>query len=675
MKISAINQSFVRTINPFQTNVFIRKELPNDVFVKSNPISFKGEEVGALSKEELEKAKTKLENSKREYSMDNNLAKFRPAQVDNILNSLNKKNIKYLDDLLMMNNSKLTDIHITQMLNYITTTKESDKVIKQKMDFTKNIGKTFAKEVPVKLYDDFMDNIGNPTFPLILKSDLAIEGKASSSFRAACDKIYSRLVPKKDDPYEKSLAKQKFCSRYLGELLFAGSIFSTNTFDDLTFNRLRSFDVYAKRLQILEKRDVNYLRLIGKDGVDQNHDDDIYGLSVNDTITAFHLISLNRHLLNSGYKGINFDSDNYKMYINEKKFIPDLPLMQKKLLRYVLEYSGINEEDKESYLKKYANAFNKNRSDGTKIDNSVFWDTDYVHLLMSEKRTPLNDIIKVMTENVARTPINELDSQEVFISYITDTSNKYGRRNAKTKEIFENENLDYEKWLKPEIEATSAKFTSRSTPWQPLTKTFSAKVWNRIPQESLFDGNYTTCCTGIDKEHGDSFPEYLLSTFTNTIEIRNERGEVSGMSRIFMTKINGEVALLIENMEMRNLSNARYLHINKKKEDQNAVNRYREMIFDYAENLADHINLDKSRKIPVYFATSYPKIKGITNGLDKIEGIRKLEILGSTPDKIYINTFGDDVEGYDKTGEADRIEFLTSNLINVTENRQKAKTQ
>ena len=123
-------------------------------------------------------------------------------------------------------------------------------------------------------------------------------------------------------------------------------------------------------------------------------------------------------------------------------------------------------------------------------------------------------------------------------------------------------NIDYQKWLRPVIMPKQDIFTSKINPSKK--KLFTVKMWNRIPQESLFNGNYTTCCTGIDKEHGNSYIQYMLNTAFNTVEVRTEKGKVIGMSRLFLANINNKPALIVENIEVNNRASKHYLFDDKR---------------------------------------------------------------------------------------------------------------
>ena len=149
----------------------------------------------------------------------------------------------------------------------------------------------------------------------------------------------------------------------------------------------------------------------------------------------------------------------------------------------------------------------------------------------------------------------------------------------------------------------------------------------------MFDGNYTTCCTGIDKDQGESFPHYLTNTCTTTLEVRNEKNKVIAMSRILMAKVNGELSMVVENIEVNNKMVKHYLY------DDETKYKFREMIFDYARKFAKNIN-NTDKEIPVYFCGRYYKVKDIEKGLGHPRRYEDIELIGQFPDDLYVNAYG-----------------------------------
>lgn len=80
------------------------------------------------------------------------------------------------------------------------------------------------------------------------------------------------------------------------------------------------------------------------------------------------------------------------------------------------------------------------------------------------------------------------------------------------------------------------------------------KMWDRIPQKDLFQGNYSTCCIGMNEGNGWSMPVYLMHTAFNMIElVDNNTGKTIGNALCyFVTDNNNKPILVIDNIEIKN---------------------------------------------------------------------------------------------------------------------------
>ena len=127
------------------------------------------------------------------------------------------------------------------------------------------------------------------------------------------------------------------------------------------------------------------------------------------------------------------------------------------------------------------------------------------------------------------------------------------------------------------------------------------------------------------------------------------------MSRLLLAKINGKLSLVVENIEVNNKMSKHYLHNDESKY------RFREMIFDYARKFAKDIN-ETGEELPIYFCAQNYKVKDIAKGLDKGQKYEDVVLVGSFPNRIYINAYG---ASYDTTvvrDDGDGFRFILSNI-------------
>ena len=158
-------------------------------------------------------------------------------------------------------------------------------------------------------------------------------------------------------------------------------------------------------------------------------------------------------------------------------------------------------------------------------------------------------------------------------------------------------------------------------------KPMTIKMWDRNPDEDLFIGNKTSCCTAIGTgENGAATPAYLLSNAFNVVELFDEAGNAVGMSRIFMADIDEKPSIIMDNIELSQ-NFMKYLDKENKK-------KVRDNFFKYMNNLAKQITGDDDSQ--VYFSTSYLKVDEAD--LEKTE--KTADFIGEvSQESIYINCY------------------------------------
>lgn len=233
---------------------------------------------------------------------------------------------------------------------------------------------------------------------------------------------------------------------------------------------------------------------------------------------------------------------------------------------------------------------------------------DYAHLIFEQKCDKnLMEVIKVSVE-------------DDFNRFINDPSNEFGRINYQTKLEFEDNNLNYKKWQNPEIEE---KFKLRD-------KNMTIKLWDRNPQEDLFIGNKTTCCTAIGTGANKSAtPIYLLNTAFNVAELYDNNNNVVGMSRVFMAKVKNKPALIMDNIELNNTF--------KKNMTRDEQIKLRNKFFDYMNKYAEKVG---GKKTVVYFNTD--DINVPDDDLDMVS--EPANFIGHVSQDVYINTLCDQIK-------------------------------
>lgn len=205
-----------------------------------------------------------------------------------------------------------------------------------------------------------------------------------------------------------------------------------------------------------------------------------------------------------------------------------------------------------------------------------------------------------------------------FKEFINDTSNKYGQANANTAQIFKDNGLDYNQWLNPSVDDVKLNVAG---------KDMSIRLWDRNPQEDLFMGNKTTCCTAIGTGgNAPATPLYLLNTSYNVAMLHDSKGNVVGMSRVFMTNIDGKPSLTMDNIELNNT----YIK-GMSAEERTQI---RDGFFEYMNRYATQVTGDNNSQ--VYFYSGDIGDRFPTNDLEPTK--KTVDFIGDFSDpQVYIN--------------------------------------
>lgn len=253
---------------------------------------------------------------------------------------------------------------------------------------------------------------------------------------------------------------------------------------------------------------------------------------------------------------------------------------------------------------------------------------EYLEMLEDMDNYTDEQILDKMLESVRSSCCKHAKSDELFTvikeavvgdfdKFLVDENNKYGQANAETKEIFESKGLNFDKWLKPDIE---------DIPLEVKGKKMTLKMWDRNPSEDLFMGNKTTCCTAIGTGgNGGATPLYLLNQSFNVVELYDENNNVVGMSRVFMGDIDEKPSLIMDNIEL----NKPYIKGMKKEE----LAQIRDGFFDYMNKYAEQVTGDKDSQVYFYSEDIHVPTEGLEHD-GKVTGF----IGALSQDEIYINS-------------------------------------
>ena len=159
------------------------------------------------------------------------------------------------------------------------------------------------------------------------------------------------------------------------------------------------------------------------------------------------------------------------------------------------------------------------------------------------------------------------------------------------------------------------------------TLALKIKMWDRVPQKDLFQGNYSTCCIGIGRGNGCYMPHYLMDTAFNMIELTNSSGKIIGNALCyFVTQSNGEVAFIIDNIEISDAE----------KPSKEIQIQLRDAITKYADNVVKEVT-GKS-DVPIYISSHWNDVdvKDLPKSRDIVSFIGDIDC-----DEIYLDLYHD----------------------------------
>ena len=152
------------------------------------------------------------------------------------------------------------------------------------------------------------------------------------------------------------------------------------------------------------------------------------------------------------------------------------------------------------------------------------------------------------------------------------------------------------------------------------------KMWDRIPQKDLFQGNYSTCCIAMGGVNGNAMPHYLMNTAYNMIEIvDNITGKTVGNALCYFIKgENEKPALVIDNIEINNTNIL---------SDDVGI-KVRDTVAQYAPNVAKKVTGNEDTHIYMSSENNDVPIIGLKPAFQKIEFLGEIDC-----DEIYMDLY------------------------------------
>ncbi len=229
-------------------------------------------------------------------------------------------------------------------------------------------------------------------------------------------------------------------------------------------------------------------------------------------------------------------------------------------------------------------------------------------------------------------PLNVISSNENLENFIKNLLIQLEPAWKRAKKNMEKNNLD------PSIYEQASKTLTLKEHFEEIQNTLSKlqgieidktldltiKMWDRIPEKDLFQGNYSTCCIALDRVNGKVMPDYLLNTSFNMIEIvDNQTGRTIGNALCFLVDDNGKTCFVIDNIEINNAY----------KGSKEASLKIFEGVKSYVSNFCKSISKEE---MPIYMGKFFNDVS--LHGVRRTKTIDFLGDINATD--IYLDIYG-----------------------------------
>ena len=327
------------------------------------------------------------------------------------------------------------------------------------------------------------------------------------------------------------------------------------------------------------------------------------------------------------------------------------------------DYGRVNAETKEQFMQAgmdYDKWVNPEKSAEVIFNTQTLSVTDIVEEISSavEELRRHNKFIKTALDKALRENIvndkfvlrpeettNAVELNKFIEKFKEITSNTRNRaEQSKTSpDALRRVNAEKTLSLLDRVELQSAKINELQTlKKQKGNMNVKIKMWDRVPQKDIFQGNYSTCCIGMAGGNGHFMPYYLMNTAFNMIEIventenpiTDENGNITGYAEgntignalcYFVLDSDGKPAFVVDNIEINN---------SKKPSGETAL-QLRDKITEYAANVAKSVT--GRDDVNIYLSENYNDVP--CDDLPKVDSSVKL--VGKTnASRIYLDLYG-----------------------------------
>jgi len=245
-----------------------------------------------------------------------------------------------------------------------------------------------------------------------------------------------------------------FISEYRKELMYATYVYDDETMKTLFSKRFDNVKHYLNSFQFFQNRRLDLLK-----DLTECRKTDGKELTPNEKLQLLQLVNAFSYSLDIGVE---------KLYESVDKGVIDLKELQVDLFRQIIRFLDFSESEVRSFPE----------------DKILEWNFEYLPLLFSTKDK----------NEEAFTHLVKAATSDSYIDYLLDKNNEYGIVNSKTKKLYNEKGIDFEKTLNPSKE-NEVRFLAKDENLEILSNSVIELMENIIairfsPLKSFFDKRY-----------------------------------------------------------------------------------------------------------------------------------------------------------------------------------------